>query len=499
MTKMTAAAKGRSHQSFSIRWIRKYLPHYLTNEPSDLHRELVADLASLHTRRGRHLNRIAPRGSAKSTIVSKAYPLYCAVEGVEPFILLLSDAESQSNGYIDAIKHELEGNPVLAADYPAACEPGPVWQAGRIRLRNGCEVTGKGSGGRIRGVAKWNRRPTLVIIDDANTDADVFSPRQRERRLSWLNKGVMPIGEPGTNFLSVGTPIHREAIVCDLARQGGWETKSYRSVLTWPVRLDLWHRWELMFANLSDADRAATSRRFYESNRSDMDAGSSVLWPDRFPLYELMCKRAVMGDVAFRCEYQDEPGVSGSSEWGPESFDHTDFWVTGLPPKGERAFTVQFLDPSKGRADKSSDYQAHTVACLGADGLWYCDGDMRREDPTRMATRAADLCDIWQPDCFGVEDNGTMGLIAGEIDDLVRKGRFAGVKLDVVTSKEPKEFRIRSLSPYICRRQIRVVGSAGGRLMVSQIRDFPNGEFDDGADSLASAVRRIELAYGWRT
>ena len=32
----------------------------------------------------------------------------------------------------------------------------------------------------------------------------------------------------------------------------------------------------------------------------------------------------------------------------------------------------------------------------------------------------------------------------------------------------------------------------GGRLLVQQLRDFPEGEFDDGPDSLAQSIRMMD-------
>jgi len=33
-------------------------------------------------------------------------------------------------------------------------------------------------------------------------------------------------------------------------------------------------------------------------------------------------------------------------------------------------------------------------------------------------------------------------------------------------------------------------------MLVDQWRDWPNGEFDDGPDAAATAIRRVELAVG---
>jgi hypothetical protein len=481
----------RTHQPepFGLDWIRAMMPHYARQPFSLLHRELVADLRDMTATRGRRENRIAPRGFAKSTICSKAHPVYSICEGTEAFILILSDSARQARSFLRSIKRELETNKLIAARYPHAAGVGPIWQADHIRTRNGVEVMVAGGGGRVRGMSADERRPTLVIVDDANEKKDAYSADQRQKKIDWLMEDILPMGEPGTNFLCVGTPIHREAIVCSLATKG-WATKSYRSIIQWPVNMDLWLQWERALTNLGDAHRSRTARRFYEDNRAAMEEGASLLWPERFDLYDLMSKRAAGGDAAFRSEYQDEPGTSGATEWPSDYFaDH--IWVNELPHPRDRKYTVQALDPSKGVQDRPGDFQAHACIALGADGLLYFDADFRREDSTRMAERAADLCDLWQSNEVVVETNATMGLLKAEFQELANKGRFSTATVHEQISHDHKSARIREVGAYLARKQVRVVNGAGGRMLVQQWQDWPNGDYDDGPDSAGVALRRL--------
>lgn len=491
MARLTTPPSSRKATPFGLDWVRRYLPHYLTSAPSRLHRELAADLSTLHLHRGRRVNRIAPRGSAKTTFASKAYTLWAVCEGAEQFVLILSDCQEQAVSILDAVKGELEDNPQVARDYPHAAGVGRLWRTERAVTRNGILLAAKGAGGRLRGLTKRQHRPSLVILDDCNEDADTYSATKRARKLSWLDKGVMPIGEPRTNFISVGTSIHREAIPCELAKRGGWDSKSYRSVIEWPKRMDLWHKWGQLFTNLADADREATADAFYQANRADMDAGAVVLWPERFPLVSLMKIKETIGDSAFGCEYQDTPGTEGGTEWPPDYFTGPDFWVNELPPPHECRFRVQALDPSKGVGDKPGDYQAHVLLAVDKSGILYFDADGRREDVTEMVARANRLCEYWQPQTLVLEDNGTMGLLEAEFRELDRAGKLRVPNYEVITSTDPKAFRIRLVGPYLARRQVRVVNNAGGRLLVQQWQDWPNGDHDDLCDAAATALKRV--------
>ena len=76
----------------SVEWGQFYLPHYFAPAPADFHEGLFAQLADLHTRRDTNGAIIAPREGAKSTVVTLAYFLRCAVERLEPYLLILSDS-----------------------------------------------------------------------------------------------------------------------------------------------------------------------------------------------------------------------------------------------------------------------------------------------------------------------------------------------------------------------------------------------------------------------
>src|SRR5258708_3765402 len=93
-----------------VAWCETYLADYFYRRPSSFHRWLTIELETLHQRRGTRLDVIAPRGSAKSTWSSFAYPLYCAVHGLEPYIQIVSDTTAQAWIWLEAIRKELQDN-----------------------------------------------------------------------------------------------------------------------------------------------------------------------------------------------------------------------------------------------------------------------------------------------------------------------------------------------------------------------------------------------------
>jgi len=203
------------------------------------------------------------------------------------------------------------------------------------------------------------------------------------------------------------------------------------------------------------------------------------------------------GDTQFaRQELGGEFVQVAGAEFPAAWFDGPGFWFGDWPP--DLAYKVIYLDPSKGRTDKSGDYQAYCMAGLGRDGTVYLDCEMNREPTPDMVARGIRLAREWGPvAALALEDNGTMGFLGPEI---ARQCKEAGalVPWRLVTNREPKLFRIRSLGGYLSRGQIRVRDTPGGRLMRAQLGDVPFGQFDDGPDAAAGAVRVLEEIAGAR-
>ena len=388
------------------------------------------------------------------------------------------------------IKQELESNAKLARDYPAACGIGPVWKSSEIVLRNGVCVMARGTGGRVLGLKHRGKRPSLVIGDDLNQRGDATSPTLRQRKLDWFLKDVLKVGNRRTNFLAAGTSIHREAIVCSLSENPLWTSRRFKSVLRWPERMDLWVAWERLLTNLGDTNREATARAYYAANSIEMERGAVVLWPDEYPLYTLMCERAEAGESAFASERQDEEGRDGLTEF-PDEWFTPQMWFSDWP-EGVIG-KAYFLDPSKGRTDKPGDWQAHVWGGWSRKyNALFVEADLRREPGPQMVERSVRQCKAFGASSVTIETNSdNVDLLFPMFKDTLAK-MGAGLGFDGIHHTDPKLGRIRSLGPYLCRGQIKVRQTPGGKECVSQLRDVPSGQHDDGPDALAGLLRRVQ-------
>ena len=240
-----------------------------------LHHYLCDEMDKLRTVRGQRLNVLAPRGSAKTTWATFAYPLRTALYAEEPYIIMISETNDQAMRYLSDIKNELENNANLRRDYPGATGRGRFWKSDAIRLRNGVEIGAYGTGAKLRGRKRDGLyRPSLIVIDDPQNRDHIVSPLQRERSWDWLVRDVLNAGDGQTNIVVLGTALHRECIVCRLQAVPGWRSKVFKSMEKWPERMDLWHAWQDIFQDydLPDEEREAQALAFYRAHQAEMDA-----------------------------------------------------------------------------------------------------------------------------------------------------------------------------------------------------------------------------------
>lgn len=470
-------------------WGKKYLPHYFTTEPSKMHVALAEMLGTYVESRGNKNAIIAPRGGAKTTWVSKTFPLYCICHKLEHYILLVGDTTEQSQQNLEAIKTELTDNEALAKAYPDACGIGETWNQDQIVTRNKIKISALGAGKKFRGRTFGQYRAGLIIVDDLDDDEAVMSEGQRIKMWNWFSKALVPMGTADTNFLVVGTALHSDDVIHRLKKTSSWQFECFKGLMSEPTAVELWAEWRRIISNMDVhvKVRQAQAREFYLANEEAMLAGAEVLWPEREPLYFYMEYRASYGELAFLSEYQGVPTANLSAEWPPETFAER-IWFDRWP---ECMFKVMALDPSKGKTD-TSDFSAYVIVGVTLDGTLYVEADLARRDTMRIIEDGFNLYLQHLPADIVIEINQYQELLQIEFErQAVERGLIPPIT--GVTNTIKKQTRIRMLSPYLRGGRIKFKrDSESTKKLVEQLQEFPNGSHDDGPDALQMAVKRLE-------
>lgn len=471
-----------------LSWSRRYLPHYFKKPPSELHKWLAVEIHEARKHRGAKINVLGPRGGAKSTVANTSYVLRCAVEGTEPFILLLSRTEGLAVEHLTHIRHELESNAELARDYPEACGKGATWAGDEIRLRNGVLIQAYGSGQAIRGARNAAERPSLVVCDDLQEIDAITSTMTRERDRLWFDGSVLKIGTRETNFINLCNALHRDALGSVLQRNAAWRTRVFSSIIEWPANMGLWEQWAGLLHNYEDPQALATASAFYNEHFAAMNEGARVLWPEWESLYDLMFMRYTEGLNTFQRDKQATLASVESQEW-PDSYFDDHIFYDERPTR--HLVRVLVLDPSKGNNVRAGDYSAYVDLSICDGGLIYVDADLARRPTPQMVDDGVSLYIETQPDAFGVEANAWQDLLSGEFERAFEAAGVQGAAPYAIYNHTPKQVRIRRLGPLLSQKRLKFRrGSPGVLLMLAQMRDFPDkNAHDDGPDALEMAYR----------
>lgn len=458
-------------------FVKTYFPHYIRNpQRSKLHEYLFSRLPEIIASPDGQTDAVAaPRGEAKSTLVSQLFTLWCVITGRKNFCVIIMDAIEQAYPMLEAIKAELEFNPRLKTDYPDACGQGRVWQMGTAVTAGNIKLMVAGSGKKLRGLRHGPYRPDLVILDDIENDENVKSAEQRDKLEGWLKKAVLPLGEAGgkTDFIYIGTILHYDSVLSRTLANPLWRTARFQAVIRWPVNMVLWDEWEALLKN----GRQAEADFFATENHAAMHEGAVVSWAAR-PLPVLMKIRVRDGHATFDCEYQNDP-VSG---------EDATFAAPGVIQYWHEPLLTRWIyfgacDPSLGKSGTGRDPSAILVGGFDrkTGTLDVIVADIRRRVPDRIIQDIIRYqrqypCMVWAVEAVQFQEFLRTS--------LVREAAKQGVPVPAipVMPATDKILRIESLQPHMANGLIRI--HAEHSTLISQLRHFPKADHDDGPDCL---------------
>ena len=455
-------------------FVSHYFPHYVRSpHRSELHDYLFATLPEvLADPKSVNMATAAPRGEAKSTLVSQLLTVYCLVIQKKRYALIVMDSIDQAYPMLEAIKVELEFNQRLRIDFPEVAGQGRVWQAATIITKANQKVQVAGSGKKLRGLRHGAYRPDLVVLDDIENDEQVRSAEQRDKLHDWLKKTVLPLGAAGDKLdvVYIGTILHYDSVLSRTLSSKAWKTAKFKALKKMPDDMTLWDKWEDFFLNEGEAVADA----FYHANQAAMDKGSEVSWAAR-PLLELMKIRARDGHATFDSEYQNDPVSSEEAIFA----NAIRYW-TELPSD-----LIYFgaLDPSLGKAGASRDPSAILVGGYqrSTGKLYVVEAQIKKRLPDLIIEDVIRLHKQYHCQRWFVETVQFQEFLK---DELVKRSAQRGCPVPAIAIKPntDKMLRIESLQPHMVNGLIMLHGSQA--TLIAQLRHFPKADHDDGPDAL---------------
>lgn len=436
-----------------------YLPHILTTETPEFHREIVKILQE-----NSRIGLAAPRGYAKSTLVFQIYALHCLLFNPGEDILIISQSDDMAVEQLRSkIKFEFEQNERLFEDFSPIMQWGDKlsskWTTDHLVIfRDGkvfSQIRAKGRGCQVRGF-----RPSKVICDDLEDDEQVKSEDQRKNLKEWFLSALFNVLKPESQLIFIGTMLHPLALLAEVTQKREpfekWKTKVYKA----------------------------------------MPEEGISLWEKLYPIDKLLEKKREIGTYSFEKEYQNNPVSSDICLWKPE-------WIKRMNGHHKPVFIRKFaaLDIA-GSEKQSSDYSA--MSCIGEteDNRFFEIETIRGHWGTwDLVHHIIEFYKRHKPTRFGIEEQGMQMILKSVITAEARKqgitipfetvslGNYSDTEKKTKTPRD-KYTRALSVIHYWENGQVYLKHEA----LVDEITVFPTGVHDDMVDAVVY-VMRMFLKY----
>ncbi len=382
---------------------------------------------------------VAPRGSAKSTLITLAYVLWTICFKKAHFIIIISDTYSQAKYFIDAIKAEIETNESLRLLFGNL--EGGVWGEAEIETSTGIRIIGKGTEQKIRGLKFRQHRPDLIILDDCENEELVANSERRKKILHWYNGSVVPALNKDGRIIIVGTILHYDSLLNKIYRNGDYNSLFYK-----------------------------------------IEYNNRPLWKARYPIEEIMkikkhYKSQGLLDL-FMAEYYNDPISDENRIFKKEYFK---YYTTSQVLIGalSKVITVDLAISEK----ESADYTVIMVTGTDNDNnIYVLEYSRDRYSPIQTIDEIFRLADKWKVRCIGIESVAYQKSLIWFLQDEMRK-RNKFFMIEELKADMDKERRIRGLQPRYA------VGSIYHRPEMTDLEEellrFPKSAHDDISDALA--------------
>lgn len=437
----------------------------------------------------------APRGNAKTTCGDFFPVAHSVVYGLEPYTLIFSATQEQATDRVRDIRNGLQRNERINKTYSLN------WSrcAEKSFECNGCWVEGRGMTANVRGMSHGEWRPSRIILDDIESDDKAASPDVRKKTHDDFSNVVENMGDTFTNFMMLGTVLHKSAILPETIKRSDFEGHLFKALESYPDNTTLWQQWRDLYTDLSNFDRQETSNRFYFANKPEMDKGASVLWPEKEDLLALQKLRVNPGERAFRREKQNDPLDPNTQVFFMENyprFRSEGEYVIRHDGKKVSIKTMNvfsFLDPALGlRGELSSVRQGQrdfsAIVTIGVDEhgwIYVLNAWLSKALPDVYIKQMINIYQMYGGE-VGFEAVGFQEVLVLPFDAELRRSNVA-MTYSMMKQGANKVARIMKVEPMCANRWVHFRDDLPQEFF-EQMETFPTGDHDDGPDALEGAI-----------
>ena len=444
VTRLNELEKRDIYQQNFIDFVKHVWPAFIEGKHHKTYAEKLQNVAD--GKSTRLIVNMPPRHT-KSEFASYLFPSWLMGRKPTSKIIQATHTSELAVGFGRKVKNLID-SPEFSDIFPGVSVATDAKASGRWSTNKGGEYYAVGVGGALAG-----RGADLLIIDDPVSEQDALSPSALDNIYEWYTSGPRQRLQPGGSIIIVMTRWSVRDLTAKVLKkqaEGGadqWEVVEFPAI-------------------------------FPETD--------NVLWPEYWKKEELEAVRSSIPIGKWNAQYLQNPtaeeGAIIKREWW-------NIWENNDPP--HVSYIIQSYDTAYSKSERA-DFSAITTWGIfspeesDTEAIILLDAQRGRWDFPELKEVAQKLYREYDPDMVLIEQKATGTPLTHEL-------RRMGIPVTPFTpSRGADKFtRMNSCAPVFESGMVWRPDTRFADEVVEECASFPNGEYDDLADSMTQAILRF--------
>lgn len=415
----------------------------------------------------------APRGHAKSTIITITYTLSELLFRQSKFVLLVADTESQAALFLGQIKQILYDSTEIHHLFGLQTdEKGVVFEKDtetdiivKFQDQNCFRIIAKGAEQKLRGLLWQGSRPDMIVIDDILNDELVANKDRRDKLRKWIYGALIPCRSEKGKIRWVGTVMNLDDPLCSLMPREHSKSTVVEDLKVWSTKKS--GMWKSVLYRAHNADY------------------SKLLWPERKTkqfFQELKNDFIEQGmPEVYACEYLNNP-VDDSIKY----FRKNDFLPMSEEDRKKNKTYYITADLAISLKDRA-DYTAIIVGGMDSNGQLHIVNCIReRLNGDDIVSTLMALQKVYNPVAVGIEDTQISKALGPYINrTMMETGNYMNI-VPLKPHRMDKIMRARAIQARMRAGGVKFDTSADWYpAFLDECMTFPRARHDDCVDALS--------------
>jgi len=439
---------------------------------------------------------ILPRGLGKSTILTLALSIWCAVYKYKSYIVIASAIGDTAESFIKNIKMALEDNKRIEKAFGKLIDTKRcICNAEKIELTNQTMIQSISASSSFRGKSYGNKRIELAILDDFQKSDEIVSDEQRQRKFKRFSDDInYAMQKDNSTIIALGTLQCKDDFYDRLRNSPVFKTKQEKGMLVDDVQeyfnSGLWLEFKKILTDKNNEFALDYAKEYYLQNQENMQF--PLLWQDYWNCLDIALSY-YSNPVSFMQEFQGDINNIGVKKF-------TTIITQSAEQIGDHTFikTILSIDPAgTDRSGTKRDYYAFAVVSEGENSIKYARKSLIKDfEFNDYMAETLDLLRKYEDiEYINIEKNTYSGSDVIKLKELIEKDddlRLRNFTFINKSQNQNKDNRINAIVPEV--NLGRVIFNEDDTEPIEQLREFQGCKYtlhDDYPDCLTAALERL--------